>query len=81
MSAEALVPPSIILASQRAATKPQLRFAEDIMAPRPARTADKAPKTKKKKKGAYVKEGSEDSIKARKGRRDLGIVDEDEEYL
>jgi N utilization substance protein A len=79
-SVEALVPPSIILEPPAEEVKPQLRFAEDILAPRPVKTAAKAPKAKKKKKGAYVKESAEDGIKLRKSRRGVDI-EEDEEYF
>jgi len=75
---EALVPPPLVFEAQEEA-KPQLRFAEDIMAPRPAKTAAKTSRTKKKKKGTYTKEG-EDAVKPRKGRRDFG-TEEEEEYL
>ena len=63
--------------------KPQLRFAEDIMAPRRA-AAVKPAKAKKKKKGTFVKkESSEDVVKVRKaGRgRDYTVEEEEEEYI
>jgi len=63
--------------------KPQLRFAEDIMAPRRAAAAKPA-KAKKKKKGTFVKkESSEDVVKVRKaGRgRDYTVEEEEEEYI
>jgi N utilization substance protein A len=62
--------------------KPQLRFAEDIMAPRRAAAAKPA-KVKKKKKGTFAKkESSEDAVKVRKaGRgRDYTVEEEEEEY-
>ncbi len=76
---EALIPPPIIFEPATTEEKPKLRFAEDIMAPKPAKAAVKPSKAKKKKKGAYGKESTEDSVKAKKGRRDF-TVEEDEEY-
>ena len=59
-----------------AAEKSGLRFAEDILGPRPDKTGDKA---KKKKKVAYAKEGAEDGIRIKRRRRDTDLLDEDEE--
>ena len=57
--------------------KSELRFAEDIMGPKP----DKPPtKAKKKKKGAQAREGAEDGIRIKRRRRDADSSDEDEEY-
>jgi N utilization substance protein A len=70
-----LIPPAAVVEPQEAG-QIKLRFAEDIMAPRRARTE---PKAKKKKKGGYAKEG-EDVVKVRKGRRDYETVEEDEEF-
>ena len=78
-SEEVLMPPQILFEPVTTEEKPQLRFAEDIMAPRPAKAAAKTSKAKKKKKGAYGKESAEDGIKLRKGRREVDI-EEDEEY-
>jgi N utilization substance protein A len=75
---EVLVPPSIVLEQPEAAGKSQLRFAEDIMVPRRTRTDSKATKSKKKKKGGYTRDTSEDGVKSRKGRRDFEISDEEE---
>ncbi|MFH1169488.1 MAG: transcription termination factor NusA [Chloroflexota bacterium] len=59
--------------------KPQLRFAEDILAPKPAKV-DKS--KKKKKKGAYKKEGPEEGLKLKKARRGVDVSEgEDEEYF
>ncbi|OGN94737.1 MAG: transcription termination/antitermination protein NusA [Chloroflexi bacterium RBG_13_51_18] len=82
VAAEILMPPQIKLGQAAGEGKTKLRFAEDIMAPRRVKEAEKPTraKTKKKKKGAYTKETSEDSSKARKGRRDY-TVEEDEEYI
>jgi len=75
---EILIPPKILRDRPEAGAK-KLRFAEDIMAPRRVKETEKAPKSKKKKKGAYVKDTGEDSVKARKGRRDYSVVEEEEE--
>jgi N utilization substance protein A len=75
---EVLVPPSIILERPEAAGKAQLRFAEDIMVPRRTRTDSKASKSKKKKKGGYTRDTSEDGVKSRKGRHDFEISDEED---
>jgi N utilization substance protein A len=58
--------------------KSELRFAEDILGPRPDKQGDKA--KKKKRKGAYVKEGAEDGIRIKKRRRDTDLLIEDEEF-
>jgi hypothetical protein len=58
--------------------KTELRFAEDIMAPRPDKVGDKA--KKKKKKGAHAKDSAEDGIKLKKRRRGSESFDEEEEY-
>jgi N utilization substance protein A len=76
---EILVPPEVVFEPPAAEEKPLLRFAEDILTPRPAKTPAKTSKTKKKKKGAYAKESAEDGIRLRKGRRDINI-EEDEDY-
>ena len=76
---EILMPPRILLEQQAAKGKKQLRFAEDIMAPRRIKETVKAAKSKKKKKGAYTKDTGEDGVKARKGRRDYTVVEEEEE--
>jgi len=77
---EILMAPPILLKQQEGDGKPQLRFAEDIMAPRRARATAKTSKTKRKKKGAYAKDTTEDGVKARKGRRDLTVEEEEEDY-
>ncbi len=80
VSEEVLIPPQIIFEPQVAERKPLLRFAEDIMAPRPAKATAKTSKAKKKKKGAYGKESATDSIKPRKARREPTIEEEEEDY-
>ena len=77
---EILIPPQILLEQQAAKGKKQLRFAEDIMAPRRIKETDKAAKSKKKKKGAYARDTGEDGVKARKGRRDYSVVEEEEDF-
>jgi N utilization substance protein A len=73
---ELLIPP-VILEPREAGGKTKLRFAEDIMVPRRTRTE---PKSKKKKKGSYARDTGEDTVKARKGRRDYATTGEEEEY-
>ena len=80
VSEEVLIPPQIIFEPQVTEKKPLLRFAEDIMAPRPAKATAKASKTKKKKKGAYGKESATDGIKPRKARREPTIEEDEEDY-
>ena len=58
------------------AAKPRLRFAEDIMGPRPAKSEDKS--KKKKKKGSRERENEDGSGKRR--RKEIVLPDEDEEY-
>ena len=70
------IPPEVEL--QVKVDKPELRFAEDILLHRPAKTGAK-PK-KKKKKGAYDREGAEDGVKLRKQHRGLEIFEEEGEY-
>jgi len=77
---EILMPPRILLEQQAAKGKKQLRFAEDIMAPRRIKETVKAAKSKKKKKGTYAKDTGEDGVKARKGRRDYTVVEEEEDF-
>jgi len=57
--------------------KPKLRFAEDILVPRPDKPPAKS--KKKKKKGAYGKELSEDGIRIKKARRGPELADEEAE--
>jgi hypothetical protein len=79
IAAEIIMPPQ--LRRQAAAqVKPELRFAEDILAPRRVKETEKPAKAKKKKKGGFVKEG-EEGVKAKKGRRDYGQAEDEEEYF
>jgi N utilization substance protein A len=75
---EVLMTPQFVLEQQEAERKAQLRFAEDIMAPRRTDIPTKAAKAKKKKKGAYARDTAEDGVKSRKGRRDYGVEEEEE---
>jgi len=71
----AFVPPPV-----SAVEKPQIRFAEDILASGPTKPVAKS--KKKKKKGTYAKKGTEDGIKLRKLRREqeVPVDEEDDEY-
>jgi len=80
VSEEVLVPPQILLEPLTMEEKPQIRFAEDIMVPRPAKSTAKTSKAKKKKKTTYGKETAVDGIKLRKTRRESDI-EEEEEYF
>jgi transcription termination/antitermination protein NusA len=76
---EILAPPQIVLEPPEAGGKLTLRFAEDIMGVRRAKTEARPARAKKKKKGAYTRETSEDGVKARKGRRDYEVVEDEED--
>jgi hypothetical protein len=74
------VPPQLIFEQAIDDSKPQIRFAEDIMTPRRTRSSSKSSKSKKKKKkGTYTKETSEEAVNARKSRRDYTVQDDDDE--
>ncbi len=63
--------------------KAGLRFAEDILVSRPAKSEVKIDKTKKKKKakkGGHAAEGTEEGARVKKGRRGVEVIDEEEEY-
>jgi N utilization substance protein A len=74
---EVFAAPPVFFEPKVAAEKAEVRFAEDILGPRPVKP-DTA--KKKKKKGAYVKEGAEDGIRIKKRRRDADLLVEDEEF-
>jgi N utilization substance protein A len=75
-----IIAPQIVLEPPAPQSKTELRFAEDIMGVRRARTTEARPaRAKKKKKGTYTREGAEDSVKARKGRRDYEVVEDEED--
>ncbi len=78
---EILAPPQIILEPPEPEGKSTLRFAEDIMGVRRAKTEARPARAKKKKKGTYARETSEDGVKARKGRRDYEVVEDEEEIV
>jgi len=75
---EVLVEPQVFFEPQATADKTELRFAEDILGPKPDKSGEKG--SKKKKKGVSAKEGAEDGIRIRRKRRDTDFLDEDEEY-
>ena len=77
---EIVLAPPIPLEQPEEEGKPTLRFAEDIMVPRRAKTSTKAGKSKKKKKGSYAKDTSEDGVKSRKARRDYTVVEDEEDF-
>jgi N utilization substance protein A len=77
---EIIAPPQVVLEPVEAGGKSTLRFAEDIMGVRRARTAEARPsRSKKKKKGAYARDTGEEGIKARKGRRDYEVTEDEED--
>ncbi len=77
-SAEAVfAQPPVFFEPKVTEEKTELRFAEDILGPKPAKPENKA---KKKKKGAYAKEGAEDGIRIKKRRRNADLVGQDEEF-
>ena len=80
VAAEILMPPQIKVKQPAGESKPQLRFAEDILAPRRVKEVEKPAKTKKKKKGTFTRDSGEEGVKAKKGRRDY-TTEEEEEYL
>jgi len=58
--------------------KPQLRFAEDILASAPAKPQSKS---KKKKKGSRDRDSDEDRVKGKRSRKAVEIpIDDDDEY-
>ena len=78
---EEFVAPAVVLESPVVEEKPQIRFAEDIMARGPTKAQTKT-KKKKKKKG-YQDEGGdeEEGAAAKRARRvDYVPVDDDEEF-
>ena len=81
VAAEILMPPQIKVEKPVGGSHPKIRFAEDIMAPRRVKEVEKPAKTKKKKKGTFTRDSSEEGVKAKKGRRDYTVVEDEEEYL
>ena len=74
----ASIPPPVSFEPEVAAEKPQVRFAEDILAPVPIKPVPKS--RKKKKKGAQDKEEAGAGIKRKKQRRELEVPMDEEEY-
>ncbi len=74
---EVFAQPPVLFQPETTKDKPQLRFAEDILVPKPAKTGDKS--KKKRKKGTYGKESAEDGIRLKKRRRGSEFIDEGEE--
>lgn len=75
---EVFAQPPVFFEPKLTEEKTELRFAEDILAPRPTKPGEKA--KKKKKKGVYGKESAEDGVRLKKRRRGAEVLDEDEEY-
>ena len=76
---ELVAPPQVLFETKINDGKPQIRFAEDILVPRRGRSQPKGGKSKKKKKGTFVKDTSADAANVRKARKDYTVPDEDEE--
>jgi N utilization substance protein A len=74
---EVFAEPPVFFEPQTTGDKAELRFAEDILGPKPGKPGEKA---KKKKKGATARESAEDGIRIKRKRRDTEFLDEDEEY-
>jgi N utilization substance protein A len=77
---EILLPPPILFEQPVDDGRPQIRFAEDIMAPRRGKSSSKGSKSKKKKKGSYTKDTNEGAINIRRARVDYPDSEEDEDY-
>jgi N utilization substance protein A len=81
VAAEIIMPPQMKLGKATSEGDTKLRFAEDIMSPRRSKDTAKPSKTKKKKKGAHIKDTGEEGGKGvRKGHRDY-TQEEDEDYF
>jgi N utilization substance protein A len=81
VAAEILLPPQIKIAQPAEGSQPKIRFAEDIITPRRVKDVEKPSKAKKKKKGGFVaRDKGEEGVKAKKGRRDYSVVEDEEEY-
>jgi N utilization substance protein A len=75
---EVFAEPPVFFEPQATEDKTELRFAEDILGPKPNKPGEKA--KKKKRKGISAKEGAEDGIRIKRKRRDTDFLDEEEEY-
>jgi N utilization substance protein A len=76
---EIIAPPQVVLEPTETEGKPALRFAEDIMGVRRTKSEPRPARAKKKKKGSYTRDTGEDESRARKGRRDYEVVEDEEE--
>jgi len=74
---EVFAEPPAFFKPQTMKEKAELRFAEDILGPKPDKPTEKP---KKKKKGVSAKESAEDGIRIKRRRRDADLLDGDEEY-
>jgi len=74
---EVPIEPPVFFEPQVTERKAEIRFAEDILAPRPDKPVEKP---KKKKKGVSAKESAEDGIRIKRRRRDTDFLEGDEEY-
>ena len=75
---EVFAEPPVFFQPQVTEEKTEIKFAEDILGPKPDKPGDKA--KKKKKKVASAREGAEDGIRIKRKQRDTDISDEDEQY-
>ena len=75
---EVFAEPPVFFQPQVTEEKTEIKFAEDILGPKPDKPGDKA--KKKKKKVASAREGAEDGIRIKIKRQDTDISDEDEQY-
>ncbi len=75
---EVFAEPPVFIQPQVTEEKTEIRFAEDIMGPKPDKPGDKA--KKKKRKVASAREGAEDGIRIKRKQRDTDISGEDEGY-
>jgi N utilization substance protein A len=76
---EIVAPPQVVLEPAEAEGKSTLRFAEDIMGVRRTKSEARPGRAKKKKKGTHARDTGEDEGRARKGRRDYEVVEDEEE--
>jgi transcription termination/antitermination protein NusA len=84
VASEIIMPAQIRRRQATESSQPQIRFAEDILAPRRVKEVEKPakPVNKKKKKGGFKGDAKDEGTKVRaKVRRDYTVPEEDEEYL
>ncbi len=72
------IPPEVSLEPQVTVEKTEIRFAEDILPPKPIKPGAKS--KKRKRKGTPGRESDEDGARSEKKRLASEIIDEDEEY-